>query len=236
MASVALKPLTLQIISDSICPFCYLGYRQITLAMEAAKKEALPVDFKLRFKPFLLDPSLPTDKPLNKRTLYYGKFGKENFERMEKQMIARGKDVGINYSYDGDVRQTTESHRLIEKAFLVGGEQKQRAVVEALFAGYFENARDVGDHGFLVNCAVNAGVFGNADEALAFFKSAELKDVVTKDIGEAQKMGVQGVPFVVLNNKYAVSGAQGQDAFLSVFRKLAAEASPAITTEQGEVC
>ncbi|KAJ7052758.1 thioredoxin-like protein [Mycena amicta] len=218
---MALKPLSLQVISDSICPFCYLGYRQLTLAMEAAKEEKLPLDFKMRFKPFLLDPSLPSDKAVNKRERYSSKFGAGNFERMEQMMVARGKTVGINFTYGGSIRQTTQSHRLIEKAYLVGGESKQRAIVEAIFAGYFENERDVGDHDFLSDCAVKAGVFGSKEEALAFLATDELKDGVQKDIMDAMRMGVEGVPFILLNNKYAVSGAQGQETFLEIFRKLA---------------
>lgn len=75
-----------------------MGYKQITLAMEAAKKENLPLDFKLRFKPYLLDPSLPSATPLVKREIYHERYGKANFERMEQQMIARGKRVGIDFS------------------------------------------------------------------------------------------------------------------------------------------
>ncbi|KAJ7052762.1 thioredoxin-like protein, partial [Mycena amicta] len=199
---------------------CYLGYRQLTLAMEGAKEEKLPLDFKMRFKPFLLD-SLPSDKAVNKRERYSSKFGAGNFDRMEQMMVARGKTVGINFTYGGSIRQTTQSHRLIEKAYLVGGEPKQRAVVEAIFAGYFENERDVGDHDFLSDCAVKAGVFGSKEEALAFLATDELKDGVQKDIMDAMRMGVEGVPFILLNNKYAVSGAQGQETFLEIFRKLA---------------
>ncbi|KAF7329679.1 DSBA domain-containing protein [Mycena kentingensis (nom. inval.)] len=220
-AATALRPLSLQIISDSICPFCYLGYKQVSLAMDAAKKENLPLDFKLRFKPFLLDPTLPTDKPVSKRERLSAKFGKANLERMEQQMIARGKPVGINFSYGGMVRQTTESHRLIEKAYLVGGEPTQRAVVEALFAGYFEHEQDVGSHEFLAECGVKAGVFSTKEDAMAFFETDELRDGVQKDIVDAQRMGVEGVPFILLNNKYAVSGAQGEETFLQIFRKLA---------------
>ncbi|KAJ7507155.1 thioredoxin-like protein [Mycena galericulata] len=233
---MALKPLSLHIISDSICPFCYLGYKQITLAMEAAKKENLPLDFKLRFKPFLLDPSLPTAQPLNKRERYASKFGASRFDAMERQMIARGKEVGIQFSYGGSVRQTTDSHRLIEKAYQVGGEATQRAVVEAVFAGYFEHEQDVGSHDFLAQCATGAGVFATKEEALAFLGSSELKDNVGKDIAEAMQMGVEGVPFVILANKYAVSGAQGKDTFLGIFRKIASGEKLAAEADEGDVC
>jgi len=235
-ATKALKPLSLQIISDSICPFCYLGYKQITLAIDAAKKENLPLDFKLRFKPFLLDPSLPTAAPLNKRERYSEKFGAGRMEAMEKQMIARGKSVGINFSYGGTVRQTTDSHRLIAKAYAVGGEPTQRAVVEAVFAGYFEHEQDVGSHDFLAACAVKAGVFGSEAEAKAWLAGTEEKEGVGKEIMHAVQLGVSGVPFVILDDKYAVSGAQGEDTFLEIFRKIAAGNKLAVEPEDGDVC
>ncbi|KAJ7764581.1 thioredoxin-like protein [Mycena maculata] len=235
MAAMALRPLTLNIISDSICPFCYLGYKQISLAIQQAQKENLPLEFQLRFKPFLLDPSLPSDKPLNKRERYNSKFGAARMEAMERQMIARGKEVGIQFSYGGSIRQTTDSHRLIEKAYQVGGQAKQRAVVEALFAGYFEHEKDVGDHAFLAECAADAGVLAKED-ALAFLAGNELKDNVAKNIREAQQLGVEGVPFVILDNKYAVSGAQGMETFLQIFRKLASGKKLAAEPDEGDVC
>ncbi|KAF7293025.1 DSBA domain-containing protein [Mycena indigotica] len=235
-APMALKPLSLHVISDSICPFCYMGYKQLNLAMAAAKKENLPLDFKLRFKPFLLDPTLPTDKPLNKREHYDSKFGAANFARMEKQMAARGKTVGINFSYGGNIRQTIDSHRLIEKAFLVGGDEKQRLIIDALFGGYFEKEQDVGDHDFLAECAVQAGVFASKPDAVAFLATDELRDGVQKDITDAKRMGVEGVPFILLNNKYAVSGAQGEETFLQIFRKIAAGEKLAADESSEDTC
>jgi len=236
-ATKALKPLSLQIISDSICPFCYLGYKQITLAIDAAKKENLPLDFNLRFKPFLLDPSLPTAAPLNKRERYSQKFGAARFEAMEKQMIARGRTVGIEFSYGGSVRQTTDSHRLIARAFAVGGEPVQRAFVEAVFSGYFEHEQDVGDHDFLAACAVKAGVFSSEAEAKTWLAGTEGKEGVGQEIREAIQLGVSGVPFVILDDRYAVSGAQGQDTFLGIFRKIAADSGTlAAETEEGDLC
>ncbi|KAF8208160.1 thioredoxin-like protein [Mycena galopus ATCC 62051] len=236
-ASMALKPLSVQIISDSICPFCYLGYKQITLAIEAAKKENLPLDFQLRFKPFLLDPTLPMAPPVEKRKRFAEKFGgAARVEAMEKQMVARGKTVGIDFSYGGLIRQTTDSHRLIAKAYAAGGEPTQRAVVEALFAGYFEKEQDIGSHAFLSRCAVAAGVFPNEAEAEAWLAGTEERDGVNRDIAQAMQMGVQGVPFVVLDEKYAVSGAQGTDTFLEVFRKIAKGNINKVEVDEGDLC
>ncbi|KAK7042490.1 DSBA domain-containing protein [Favolaschia claudopus] len=234
--AAAIKPVSLQIISDSICPFCYLGYKQITLAIEAAKKQNLPLDFNMRFKPYLLDPTLPTDAPVNKRERLGQKFGMDRIDMMEKQMQARGRSVGINFSYGGLIRQTTDSHRIIAKAYDVGGEKSQRALVEALFAGYFEKEQDPGSHDFLASCAVGAGVFANQAEAKTWLAGTEGKDNVAKDIKEAYRMGVQGVPFILVNNKYAISGAQGEDTFLQIFQQIAAGKNLATASDEESIC
>ncbi|KAJ7337446.1 thioredoxin-like protein [Mycena albidolilacea] len=236
MAATVLKPISLQIISDSICPFCYIGYKQITLAIAAAKKENLPIDFKLRFKPFLLDPSLSVTAPQDKRKRFAEKFGAARAEGIESQMKARGKSVGIDFAFGGTIRQTTDSHRLLAKAYAIGGEPAQRAVAEALFAGYFEHEQDIGSHEFLAASAVKAGVFGTEAEATTWLAGSEEKDGVQKDIMQAMRLGVSGVPFVILDDKYAVSGAQGEETFLEIFRKLATGNKLAVESDDGDLC
>lgn len=183
------------------------------MAIDAAKRENLPLDFKLQFQPFQLDPTL-ADQPLDKREVYNKKFGAERFAAMQEQMKARGKEVGIDFSYGGVLRQTIDSHRLIDKAFKVGGEPMQRAVVEALFSGYFEKEQDIGSVEFLADCAVTAGVMQSKEQAAEFVKGTELKSDVMAAIRDAQMMGVSGVPYTIVNQRYAVSGAQEPAAFL----------------------
>ncbi|KAJ7481465.1 thioredoxin-like protein, partial [Mycena latifolia] len=216
--------ITIDVTSDSICPFCYVGYKEVTGAIEDAKKEKLPVDFKLRYKPFSVDPTLSMTEPINKYERIKRKLGASRVDAVERDMIARAKEAGIpNFNYGGLIRQSTDSHRLIGKAYELGGEAKQRAFLEVLFPGYFEHSRDIGDHEFLAEVAVTAGLFPTNAEARAFLASKEGMDEVKNDIKEAQQRGVRGVPHFVFNKKYAVSGAQGRDGFLNIFRQLAAE-------------
>ncbi|KAJ7857054.1 hypothetical protein B0H13DRAFT_2357130 [Mycena leptocephala] len=99
--------------------------------------------------------------------------------------------------------------------------------------GYFEHEQDVGNHEFLAECAEKAGVF-SAEEACTFLAGTELKDNVGKDI--MQVVSVSGVPFVIVDNKYVVSGAQGTVTFIEIFRRLAAGNKLVVESEEGEMC
>ena len=155
-----------------------------------------------------------------RRERYAAKFG-DKVDAITAGMTQRGLPWGIKFDYGGNMSNTFLSHRLVEKAYEHGGEKSQRSLVEELFAGYFENQKDVGDHDYLASIGVKTGIFKDAEEAKTFLTSDELKSEVCADVRKAQSMGVSGVPFTVINNKYAVSGAQEPDAFLQIFRKIA---------------
>lgn len=218
-------PIRLEIISDTICPFCYIGYKKMLVAIEQAEAEKLPVSFSIQFKPFILDPTLPVNEPVSKKDRYNAKFGAQAPAIMAA-MTERGKQWGINFSYGGDLRSTFLSHRLSEKASREGGEGLQRSLMELLFFGYFEQERDIGDIDFLTLTAVKAGVFDTTQEARQFLESDDLKGEVCTNIRKAQTMGVSGVPFTIINHKYAVSGAQEPEAFLQIFRKISTGLCP----------
>ncbi|GAA5869747.1 hypothetical protein JCM1840_000579 [Sporobolomyces johnsonii] len=220
-APPAVKQINLEITSDSICPFCYVGFNRIKAAIAQAEAEALPLSFSLRFAPFLLDPSLPPSPGENKRERYARRFGgAEKVRAMEAAMVERGRGCGIEFSYGGNVSQTTDSHRIIEKARELKGERGQLDLVARLFKTYFEEEGDPGSHELLARDAETVGIMSKAD-ALAFLASDELKDEVVAGIRKAQMRGISGVPFTIINDKLAISGAQEEETFLEVFRKLA---------------
>ncbi|GJN91697.1 hypothetical protein Rhopal_004720-T1 [Rhodotorula paludigena] len=224
MATAATKKIDLEITSDSICPFCFVGYRRIQQAIRIAKERSLPLSFSLRFAPFLLDPTLPPSPGESKRERYVRRFGgEERVRQMEEAMKERGRacDPPIEFSYGGNVSQTTDSHRLIEKARELKGEEGQLALVERLFKTYFEEEGDPASHELLARDAVTTGIFPSADEARAFLASDELKDSVAAGIKKAQLRGITGVPFTIINGQLGVSGAQEVDTFVKVFEQIA---------------
>ncbi|POY71436.1 hypothetical protein BMF94_5749 [Rhodotorula taiwanensis] len=223
MATANVKRVDLEITSDSICPFCFIGKRRVEEAIRRAKDDKLPLDFHIRFAPFLLDPTLPASPGDNKRDRYTRRFGgAERVQKMEEAMIQRGLECNppIKFSYGGVVSQTTDSHRLIEKARELKGEEGQLRLVERLFKTYFEEEGDPGSHELLSRDAETAGIMP-ASEAKAFLASDELKDVVAAGIQKAQMRGISGVPFTIINDKLAVSGAQETETFYEVFKKIA---------------
>lgn len=191
--------------------------------MERAIRK-LPDDIKVAvtWKPFYLDPSLPT-KSVNKMEMYRRKFG-NRIDGMLPHMIQTGKAEGINFSYGGNVGNTERSHRLLEKALRKGGEKMQDAVVEKVFSLYFEQEGDVADTGNLSQIGVDCGVFGSINEARAFFEGTELKREVADEVEISYRRGVSGVPFFIINGskgQSAFSGAQEPDTFTAAFNKLA---------------
>ncbi|GAA5904361.1 hypothetical protein JCM6882_003206 [Rhodosporidiobolus microsporus] len=226
MASATDTTIELEITSDSVCPFCYVGYRRILQAireLQADPSLSPSPHFTLRFAPFQLDPTLPPSPGENKIERYERRFGgKEKVQTMVQAMVERGRECEppIEFSYGGNVSNTKDSHRLIEKAWVVGGEEAQRKVVEGLFALYFEHEGDIGSHDALATVAADAGILGKED-ALTFLKSDELKDEVEEGFKKAQMRGISGVPFTIINQQFGVSGAQETETFKEVFRKLA---------------
>ncbi|KAI5474400.1 protein disulfide oxidoreductase [Pseudohyphozyma bogoriensis] len=197
------------------------GFRRIKKAIAQAEAANLPLDFSIRFAPFLLDPTLPETPGEVKRERYERKFGgKEKVKAMEMAMIERGRGEGIEFSYGGVVSQTTHSHRLIEKARQLKGEQGQLAFVERTFSTYFEKEGDPGSFDLLASDAEAAEVMSK-EEALTFLNSDELKKEVQEGILKAQMRGISGVPFTIINDKLGISGAQETDTFLDVFKRIA---------------
>jgi len=177
---------------------------------------------KRKFHPFVLDPTLKVDSARDKKQHYKQKFGAERFATMEQAMKMRGQDAGINFSYGGKISQTTDSHRLLSYAYDKGGEAMQLDLIEKLFNGYFEREQDNGSMDFLSEQAVAANLFPSADAAKSWLKTDEKTEEVARGIQSAQKAGVTGVPFFVVDDKYAISGAQDPEVFLQVFEKIVA--------------
>jgi predicted DsbA family dithiol-disulfide isomerase len=197
------------------------GYKKLNKALELAKAEGLDLDVSLRYDPFELDPTL-TDEPVSKRERYAQKFGADRFEGMLAQMVERGREYGIEFSYGGDVSQTTRPARLLAYAFDKGGWPLQRAVLEPLFAGYFEHERTPSDVDWLATVAVDAGIFPTADEAAAWLRSdagvAEYKAAIDR----ARREGISGVPATVIQERYLVPGGQDPEVFLGAFKRAVA--------------
>lgn len=213
---------SLNVTSDTICPWCYIGFKQINNAIQRAKDNHLPITFDVEFSPFMLDPTLPSKGSRPRWDRYLEKFGEPRAKAIVQTLDKVGKELGIDFKYDGMISQTIASHRILAKAYNLGGQDAQQKLLSVIFRGFFEENKDVGDLDWLAGCAEQAGVM-SAAEAKRFLESGELEKEVNAKIEMAQLMGITGVPFTIVNGKWALSGAQPSDVFYAVFEKLAKE-------------
>jgi predicted DsbA family dithiol-disulfide isomerase len=209
--------LSIQIISDTICPFCVLGKKKIEAAV--AK---LPKDVKVTYdwRPFQLDPTLP--KPgISKLTRYTQKFGKARMESLFGGVKENGKVWGVNFDFGGNVGNTVDSHRLVEfsKTEEQGGGKHTDALMTALFRAYFEEKKDLSSEDVLIEAAGIAGLPASKEHLQTFLRSDQLRKDVLQDAEAAAEAGISGVPHFIINQQYAVSGAQDPDTFLDIFKK-----------------
>lgn len=216
--------------SDIVCPFCYIGKRRLEKALTAADEDAEVV-----YHSFQLDPSAPA-QPTQPHAVRLGaKYGggEERGLQMIDQVEAAAAEEGLLFSLrDAQDGNTLDAHRLLHLALAEGGPQLQASVKEELLDGYFTGQRNPADREFLLEVAESAGL--SADRVREVLDSREYADDVEADIRQAAGLGVSGVPFFVFDGKYGVSGAQPREVFDQVIEKVRAEAQPVVQMVGGE--
>jgi predicted DsbA family dithiol-disulfide isomerase len=197
--------LSIDIVSDVVCPWCYIGKRRLERALELRRAQqpdaAAP---QVTWRPFQLNPGLPA-AGIARDEYLARKFGTAHARQIYARVTAIGREVGIPFAFDRIVRQpnTLAAHSLIRLARTHG---VQNAVVEALFRAYFVDAIDLTDPTRLCDVVVAAGL--ERDAAVhCLADDAARRDVAAGD-SQARAGGIEGVPFFIFNNRYAVSGAQ----------------------------
>ncbi|WP_298677653.1 DsbA family oxidoreductase [uncultured Lentibacter sp.] len=203
----------LDIISDPICPWCYIGKAQLDRAL--AQRPDHP--FEIEWHPFQLNPTMPAEG-MERRAYLEGKFGgKEAAFNAYKPVVEHAKAAGVVIEFDKIkvTPNTLDAHRLIHWA---GIEGRQTAVVSALFKAYFQEARDIGAHEVLADVADSMGM----DAALVLkllASDSDRADIQQRD-SHSRDMGVSSVPTFIVANQHAVPGAQPADLWLKVIDEL----------------
>ncbi len=211
--------ITIDIVSDTVCPWCFIGKRRLEQAL--AERPA-GEEIQIRWRPFQLNPDMPADG-LDRKSYLEAKFGgPEGARQVYRNIHDAGQTAGLDLQFDRIPRtpNTINSHRLLDRAHGLGC---QDAVVEKLFQAYFCDGKDIGSIEILVEAAAAAGM--DADETRAYLESDEDVEKIQNEDRMAREMGVQGVPCFIVNNKYAVSGAQEPAVFHQLLDKVAAEAT-----------
>jgi len=204
----------IDVISDTVCPWCFIGKRRLARAM--AMRPAITFDVKWR--PYRLDPTIP--KGGHDRKAYMrAKFGEDPMKivEMHKLIAAEGAKDGIEFDFAAIERRpdTLDSHRLIRWAEAAG---VQDEVVERLFIAYFENGEDIGDIRVLADIADISGMDGV--EVAQMLESDQDRALVEREDQIAHEMGVTGVPAMIFGNRLAVSGAREPELLVSVIDRV----------------
>lgn len=209
----------IDVISDVVCPWCFLGKRRL----DAAVKLTPDIPVRVLFRPFFLDPTIPREG-MSRRDYLVGKFGETGLDRIHDQLIAAGKAEGVPYAFDKITRSpnSLNAHRLLRWAAVAG---TQAQVMEALFLAYWSWGQDISDIGVLKAIAIVNGFRGEDIERV--LRSDEGVKEVLAEAEMAQRMGVTGVPTFILNQKYGVVGAQPVKVLADVIRKAAADGGTA---------
>lgn len=208
----------IKVISDTVCPWCFVGKRRIEAGI-AAYKSANPNSqdtFSISWHPYYLDASAPVEGE-EKRARYLRRFGEAKFATIQETLAAAGRDVGIQFSFGGRTGHTRDSHRLIRLAGQKG-EEVQNRVVNELFTRYFEKEQDITDRAMLRSAAETAGMDGDA--VGAYLESNEGVEEVEDEVVRAQQMGVRGVPNIRINGLFEAPGAVDADIFRQIFEKI----------------
>ena len=225
----------IEIWSDVVCPWCYVGKRRLETALAAFDHRD---EVEVVYRSFELDPSAPHHGHELTTGVIARKYGRSEAEmrQMQEQLMAVAAEEGLEMRLLDTVHtNTVDAHRLLHLALETGGPALQRELKEALLTAYFTRAEDVGDHAVLRAAAVAAGL----DEARvdAVLAGEEYTDAVAADVARARAYGATGVPFFVVDERYGVSGAQPTELFTEVLEKAWADAHPlAAVVGGGEVC
>ena len=207
----------IDIVSDVVCPWCYLGKARLEAALSA-----LPgIDAAIHWRPYMLDPSIPRGG-VDRKAYMEAKFGPgPGLAEAHKRLEALGREAGIAYDF-ATIKvspNTMNAHRLIRWA-AQAGPGIQNKVVDALFKAYFEDGKDIGNDEVLKDIAKSAGMDPGIVTTLLPTDAEEAG--VIGEIAQAKQLGVTGVPCFIINQKYAVSGAQTPDILADAIRNAAA--------------
>ncbi len=205
--SAAEQALTIDVVSDVVCPWCYLGKRRLALALGEADGGRIVV----RWRPYQLDPSIPAGG-VDRRAYLKNKFRDDKrLDEVHARLTALGAEVGIAYRFEAISRapNTLDAHRLIRWAAAADAQDR---IVERLFQLYFEEGRDIGDRVLLVEVAREGGMDG--DVAAKLFADGHDVEAVQAEIAQAQSIGVTGVPFFIFASRFGIPGAQSVDVLV----------------------
>ena len=219
------ETVTIDAVSDVVCPWCYLGKRRLARAVDLVPE----IQVIVHWRPFRLDPTIPPEGVAREDYLT-AKFGSvEAIGESHRQLTERGRAEGIIYNFDRITRSpnTVDAHRLVRWA---AAEGIQDDMVERLFAAYFSEGLDIGDPGVLADLAVDVGLDG--DTVAGRLTGDEDRELVVAEIENAYRIGVSGVPTFIVDRRLAVTGAHPAEVLVEAIEQVVADRA-ALAAEDG---
>jgi predicted DsbA family dithiol-disulfide isomerase len=210
MAAATSAPLKINIISDTVCPFCYLGYGRLAQALKTLN--APPAD--ISWQAYHLDPNASKkSQPIH--DVLVRKFGDPNRIKMLNERIkVMGQELGFNFSFSGRVGHTGDSHRVVQ---LAKQKNVEPPVMLEIMKMYFEEGGDITSTEDLVRAAVKGGLDG--EETRKWLSEGKGAAEVDQQVIDAYQRGVRGVPHFVVNDKWEINGAQDLCVFVDTLKK-----------------
>ncbi|MET0785811.1 MAG: DsbA family oxidoreductase [Paenisporosarcina sp.] len=208
----------IEVWSDYVCPFCYIGKRRLE---EAIASSGLSENIEVQFKAYELDPNSPAFSDKSTYDILAEKYNTttEAAKQMTVSVSQQAQSVGLTYDFDRIKHANTfDAHRLAKWAESQG---KPAEISERLLKAHFIEAKEIGRHEVLLDLVEEIGL--DREKASEVLASNAYEVEVKQDVQEGMLLGVRGVPFFVINRKYAISGAQPAEAFAEALKKVAEE-------------
>lgn len=219
------KKITVDIVSDVACPWCYVGKKRFEAALE--KWEGTPIE--VTWHPYQLDPTLPKEG-IGRDDYLTNKFGSiESTRQMTDRLVTIGRDVGIDFNF-GEKWMAFNTLHLHQLLHVAGQEGFKAELKERFLKAYFVDLTPLNDSAVLYDILSDFG--WDSTKVDAIIRDESIASLVRAEIAHYQQMGVSGVPFFVINNQYGISGAQSTETFLEALNQV--DAMPSI--EEGESC
>ena len=208
------QPLRIDIVSDVVCPWCVVGYRQLAAALEQTN-----TPYEIHWHPFELNPNMPSEGQ-NMREHITEKYGssKAESDASRAQITKVGSDVGFEFNFTDELRMhnTFNLHQLLHWAEQQG---RMHELKQALFTAHFTDNRNLSNIAVLADIAAEIGL--NREEALAVLEDQRFANDVRELEQHWQRQGIQSVPAIIFNEQHLVSGAQGVDNYVNILEQLA---------------
>ena len=221
----------IDVVSDVVCPWCYIGKRRIEKAIEDTQSSdnVQVKNVEIVFHPFQLDPNIPKEG-IDFQTYMKNRFGSNFVEKFHQvEQVAQTEGLDFDFSNLPKAINTFTLHRILTVALQDG---IQSEVKESLMKAYFVDRQDLTQETILIEIMKNCG--WSAEKTLEIIHSDIATDEVKEEMNYYRQLGVTGVPFFIFNQKYAVSGAQPADVFAEIIEKVSKEM--AVEMVAGEVC